>query len=73
MVNSYLAELRKSLGMSQRALAEEASVSVGTIRKWEKEGFSEYASGLKVTMYAKSLKCSMDTVVHFNDLQRKKA
>lgn len=70
---SYLAELRKSLGMTQQELADEAGIGVRTVRDWEKEGISENASGLTVTMYAQALRCTSDTVIHFNNLQRKKA
>lgn len=67
---SYLAEFRKALKVTQEQLADKSGLSIDTISRWEREGIPGSSTADKVYYYSRALKCSIDVVVHFSNLQK---
>lgn len=67
---SYLAELRKAFKLNKTQLAEKADLSVDTLSKWEKEGIPGQTHTPYVIRYSRALRCSIDVIFHFSDLQK---
>lgn len=67
---SYLAEFRKVLKLTQEELANKANLSVDTIRIYEKEGIPGNALAHSLYYYSRALNCSVGLVCHFSELQK---